>query len=351
MGHTLDSRQACNSPASLCAHGQLGQIAEGLAFVGHSAAIERLRLQVRRVAPHLRIALITGERGTGKQQIARTLHTLSGKDAAAFHMIQTASELPAPPTSQGSSQINKRRPTYYLPNLSTLTPRHQAELLAAIHSIEAALPASRRPQLIFATTDDLRGLVAAGQFHPDLFRTISSVEITLPPLRSRPEDLSEIVSALLAKSSGTHPHPATAPRSLLDSRALSRLRGYGWPGNLRELAHVVALARHHAGSGAIEAMHLPPLEATAARPSYAAAGTDAEAETERLDEIIERHVLNVLVRCSGNKVRAAERLGISRSTLYRMLEASPSASSLHHAHTGANGQPQSIASARPMLHQ
>ncbi len=344
MGHDLYSRQACKSLGHPCPQGKL---VDGLAFVGHSAAIERLRVQVRRVAPHLRIALITGERGTGKQQVARTLHSLAGKDTAAFQIMQKAHELHAPRPNHFSNQISRRRPTYYLPNLSSLTPRHQAELLAAIHSLEAAMPASRRPQLIFASTDDLRGLVAAGQFHPELYRKISSVEITLPPLRSRPEDIAEIAAALLARPATAYHHATTAPRHLLDSRALSRLKGYGWPGNLRELAQVVALASRHAGSGAIEAMHLPPLEAA---PPARTSQPVAAPETERLDDIIERHVLGVLVRCAGNKVRAAERLGISRSTLYRMLEASPSASSLHQAHSMADGPPQSIESARPTLH-
>lgn len=312
------------------------ELPDGLPFVGSSAAMERLRLQVRRIAPHLRIALITGERGTGKQHTARTLHSLSGKDAATFLWLRSLDL-----QNVDTDQAGGKRPTCYLPELCTLAPREQAELMASIRCLEAQ-PASRRPQLIVSTREDLRGLVAAGQFHPELYSRISSVEITLPPLRSRVEDIPEIVAALLRAKANNHPAETECDGNyLLDGRALSRLKGYAWPGNLRELARVIDQASRHARTGCnmeagpdagarsrvIELMHLPRLEAD----SVPCSREVLQATTERLDEVIERHVLGVLLRCSGNKVRAAERLGISRSTLYRMLEANPSSSSLSRA--------------------
>jgi DNA-binding NtrC family response regulator len=227
--------------------------------------------------------------------------------------------------------------------VNALTGSEQIYLLDALTRLEELRQGMERPRLIFATERDLRALTAAGQFDPKLFRRISAVEIALPALRSRPEDIAGIAAELLA--SDLAPNLAsdlatdlldTGPLATermgadrwrlpprvpqLEPQVLVRLQEYAWPGNVRELKRMLELAQRRAGPGAspgaIELRHLPPLGG----PAEPGQPASPSALPERLDDVIRTHVLEILLRCSGNKVRAAERLGISRSTLYRTLE-------------------------------
>jgi DNA-binding NtrC family response regulator len=167
---------------------------------------------------------------------------------------------------------------------------------------------------IITTSDrDLRTLAAIGQFRQDLCARLSAVEISVPPLRERAEDIPELAEWLLgqlADAAGQNP-------KVFADEAIMQLQGRLWPGNMRELERVVALAAGLAEGGVIEPRHLLTLvEAGPATPRAA-----APERTERLHDVMQRHVLEVLTRCGGNKVRAAVLLGISRSTLYRMLGA------------------------------
>jgi len=303
-------------------------------LTGESFAMRSLRAQLRRAAPHFRIALIIGETGTAKETVALALHRLTAESDATFVAHNAASLLAALqevcarpallnfPESSGS----RSRQTLFLADVGDLTYAEQSELLQSLKRMAALRNGPERPRLIFATGRDLRGLSGAGHFDRTLYRMISAVEVILPPLRSRPEDIPLITCGLLSRSARS----GGISTGAFDGRALSRLQCHDWPGNVRELERVVELARQHAGDasngvdGVIEAMHLPQLgEFTRTAPH-----SRIEARVDRLDDVIQNHVLDVLLRCSGNKVRAAERLGISRSTLYRMLDASSPASAL-----------------------
>jgi DNA-binding NtrC family response regulator len=344
-------------------------------LTGESPAMRALRAQLRRVAPHFRIALITGEEGTGNEFVALALHRLSADSDATFishsavsliSMVpQESAKYPKPQdwqngprtdgyTEQGddASDLSLRYSTaeisepiteaagdpikalgleapgstLFLDGVCGLTSEEQAALLQVLRRLAAPRKSAERPRMIFSANVDLRLLAGAHQFDRSLYRKISAVEIFLPPLRSRPEDIPLITAGLLGRMASSGGITASA----FDGRALSRLQCHSWPGNVRELEQVVELAHRNAGeaedaaggvSGVIEVMHLPPLgEATAGRRL-----AQPEPRLDRLEEVIREHVLAVLVRCSGNKVRAAERLGISRSTLYRMLDAGGSA--------------------------
>jgi DNA-binding NtrC family response regulator len=300
-------------------------------LTGESFAMRSLRAQLRRAAPHFRIALIIGETGTAKETVALALHRLTAESDATFiphsalSLLAALQEVAARPTVLNFPEpaAGRARHTLFLADVGDLTHAEQSELLQSLKRIAALRIGPERPRLIFATGRDLRGLSGAGHFDRNLYRTISAVEILLPPLRSRPEDIPLITCGLLSRSARS----GGLSTGAFDGRALSRLQCHDWPGNVRELERVVELARQHAGDavdGVIEAMHLPQLgEFTRTVPH-----TRIEARVDRLDDVIQNHVLDVLLRCSGNKVRAAERLGISRSTLYRMLDASSPASAL-----------------------
>jgi DNA-binding NtrC family response regulator len=295
-------------------------------LTGESFAMRSLRAQLRRAAPHFRVALIIGETGTGKETVALALHRLTSDSDATFithtpasllNAIQDLTSRPALLTFPDPN-ASPARTTFFLADIGEISHGEQVYLLQSLKRLAALRNGVERPRLIFATGRDLRGLSGAGQFDRNLYRMISAVEILLPPLRSRPEDIPLITCGLLSRSAST---------GAFDGRALSRLQCHDWPGNIRELERVVDLARQHAGDGVdgvIEAMHLPALG------EFVRSNQPPRIETrvDRLDDVIQNHVLDVLMRCSGNKVRAAERLGISRSTLYRMLDATSPASAL-----------------------
>ena len=296
-------------------------------LTGESFAMRSLRAQLRRAAPHFRIALIIGETGTAKETVALALHRLTSETDATFithsapSLFAALHEITSHPgilNFADSLGINRSPSTLFLADVGNLTRAEQSDLLLSLRRISALRGGPERPRLIFATGRDLRSLSGAGHFDRNLYRTISAVEVLLPPLRSRPEDIPLITCGLLSRSENS---------GAFDGRALSRLQCHDWPGNVRELERIVELARQHAGDavdGVIEAMHLPPLGEFARAVSQ----PRIESHVERLDDVIQNHVLDVLLRCAGNKVRAAERLGISRSTLYRMLDAGSSASAL-----------------------
>jgi len=258
-------------------------------FTGTSPVVERLRLQVTRIAPHFRMALLTGEAGVGKQSVARQMHRSSPAAGGPFTVIDSTdfARRDGPPIGYG---------TVYLPGLDALHPASQDRFLRALKTL------SRETRVIVASQCDLKGLVSVGRMRHDLYETVGTLEIRVAPLRNRIEDLDLIVLAMLRRLSGS---ATFAPDALL------RLRQYGWPGNLEELWRICErLAR----TGSIIANpDLPRFESPVAEPPAPA----------RLEEAMHRHVMDVLQSCAGNKLRAAEALGISRSTLYRMLESQP----------------------------
>jgi DNA-binding NtrC family response regulator len=304
-------------------------------LTGESFVMRSLRAQLRRAAPHFRIALIIGETGTLKETVALALHRLNAESDATFvvhtpaSLLSALQEISARPgllSFPDASTAPAARSTFFLPDVGDLSHGEQICLLQSLKRVASLRTGAERPRLIFATGRDLRSLSGAGHFDRSLYRMISAVEVLLPPLRSRPEDIPLITCGLLSRS---------ASSGAFDGRALSSLQCHDWPGNIRELERVVEVARQRAGTaadgthldgsdGVIEAIHLPPLgEFTRANQQ-----TRIESRIDRLDDVIQNHVLDVLLRCSGNKVRAAERLGISRSTLYRMLDASSSSAAL-----------------------
>ena len=270
-------------------------------LTGESFAMRSLRAQLRRAAPHFRIALIIGETGTAKETVALALHRLTADSDGTFlphtaasllDALQNISPGPALVNFAGPRGLARLRPTLFLPNVGDLNTSEQTQLRNSLKRIAALRSGVERPRLIFATGRDLRSLSGAGQFDRDLYRAISAIEVLLPSLRSRPEDIPLITSGLLSRSAST---------GAFDGHALSRLQCHDWPGNVRELERVVGLARQHAGDavdGVIEAMHLPQLgefTRTSNQPRI-------EGHVDRLDDVIQNHVLDVLMRCSGNKV-------------------------------------------------
>jgi DNA-binding NtrC family response regulator len=253
-------------------------------FAGAGAAAGRLRLQVARIAPHYRIALVIGEHGVGKRVVAEELHKRSPAAVEQF-VAMAVVELVE------SEQAPLARGTIYLTGLETAHPAVQEPLLYWLKAL------GREVRVIFGCESDLKGMVATHRLRADLYDAIAMLEIRVTPLRERLDDLEGLANSLLQKDGRD---------AWFAPSAVAVMSRHGWPGNLGELAKVCESLGNR--DGAIGAHMLPPLEGTAVRT------------TMRLDEVMQKHVMDVLQRCSGNKLKAAEMLGISRSTLYRMLE-------------------------------
>ncbi len=170
--------------------------------------------------------------------------------------------------------------------------------------------------MIASTSEDLRVLVSTGLFRQELYQRLATVEIVVPPLRERVEDLPELSRRFLCQFAFVNGRRAAE----IADEAMERMQGYRWPGNTSELESVLRVGAVQCEGEVLECRHLPVFGGLPRSGK-----DDGWAEVSlRLQDVVDQHVLRVLKDCGGNKLRAAEALGISRSTLYRMLEAAAS---------------------------
>jgi DNA-binding NtrC family response regulator len=284
-------------------------------LAGGSAAMQRLRLQIERIGPHFRTVLLRGETGTGKHLVARALHAASRRAQAPLSIWNgTRLDGNENDAARAASLFLRaaRQGTVFLDRVDEMSARAQK----ALH---AALTQGNGLRTIAASRQDLRVMATAGLFRHDLYSRLSTVEIILEPLRSRVEDIPELAGLFLGRFAQRYRKPVGA----IEPEAMKMLLNHPWPGNVRELENVL-----HNGVLQCEGTILQPEHLSWLAPGGAVSeewnATKQEKEPVRLQDVIDRHVLRVLQDCSGNKVRAAEVLGISRSTLYRMLETSAS---------------------------
>lgn len=250
-------------------------IGDDLVFAGDGAAVARLRLQVERMAPHFRVALLVGERGTGVEAVARRMHELCAARTASF-VILDASDFAAGKQPEAAGVV-------LLTALDGVGIKVQSEFLRRLNLL------ARETRVLVASECDPRGMVSTGRLRNDLYERIGTLEIRVAPLRERLEDLPALMRCDFT----------------FTERAMNRLMSYEWPRNLEELSELSARVGRLGRAVDVADLGL---------------AQDVIEKVVRLDKVIERHVVNVLERVGGNKLRAAELLGISRSTLYRMLE-------------------------------
>jgi two-component system response regulator AtoC len=275
--------------------------------VGVSAAWRKLLMQAEMAAPHVQVAAIEGEHGTGKHTLARYLYSRSPLAGSNFQRRDAREWLvndADPATLTGFT---------YLDRVDLLAPPGQGLLLGVLKALQDRPPG--RFVLLGSSQTSLRQMAAQGLFLPDLAFRLTAVRFAVPPLRQRREDITVLAQSLLDRIC----HLYQQRPVILGPGSLARLLQHNWPGNVRELAAVLETALLEAANGVIRPDDL-------ALPSGLETSLDAQqqqpamhADSLNLDAVIQHHVQYVLDLNRGNKLRAARQLGISRSTLYRIL--------------------------------
>jgi DNA-binding NtrC family response regulator len=286
---------------------------------------------IRRIAPHFRNVLIKGATGTGKELVARSLHALSPFSKGPFvvcncpAIVETLfeSELFGHVRGAFTGAIQDRqgyfeqahRGTLFLDEIGDASSGIQAKLLRVLQDHKVQRVGSPKlhdvdVQVITATNRDLRTMVAQGQFREDLYYRIAPVEIVLPRLFERREDLPLLQHHFAARFAKEYKKPIQG----ISRKAQILLTRYKWPGNVRELENVIAHACMMAEGDAIEVRDLPEHIRCESQSS-----SDEADPICSLEEVQRRHIQRVLTFAGNSKIEAANILGISRTTLYRLL--------------------------------
>ncbi len=305
-------------------------------FVAESPAMRPVMEMLRRVAPSDANVLILGENGSGKGVIARHLHRLSrradkplikvnmGGIAETVFESEMFGHVKGAFTDAKGDRIGRFEladgGTLFLDEIANIPPSQQPKLLRVLEDGELERLGSSRTlktdvRLVSATNADLAAEVAKGAFRKDLLFRLNTVEIRLPPLRERREDIAPMAHAFLARSARRYARDGLA----FAPSALAALQRYPWPGNVRELSHVIERAVLMAGGERIEQFDFS-LQPLPAPPLPAAPSHVAATSAQTLEQAEQAMVRNALDQCGGNIQKTAELLGLSRAALYRRLE-------------------------------
>jgi DNA-binding NtrC family response regulator len=307
-------------------------------MIGRSAPMQELFDAIRRLAPHVRTVLVTGETGTGKELVARAFHQVGPRRDRRFVTVNCSaivdtlfeSELfghqrgaftGAADTKVGVFE-HADAGTLFLDEIGELPLTVQAKLLRAVEYGEVqrigALEAKRVDvRVVAASNRDLRADVAAGRFRGDLFYRLSIMEVRVPPLRDRREDIPLLTAAFLQDCAGRTSRPIGG----LSTAAERALRNAPWAGNVRELRNVVERACLMSDARILgEREVLGAMAAASGEPVNVVMEEAEDRNGDLLSSAQRRQIERVLKRVGGNKTEAARLLGISRRALYRWLD-------------------------------
>jgi DNA-binding NtrC family response regulator len=297
-------------------------------LIAESAAMQPVLRMIRDVGPSDANILITGEPGTGKEVVAQALHSVSGRSSKRLVTVNTGglpegvfeSELfghvRGAFTDAKQDRIGRFEladgGTLFLDEIANITPTQQARLLRVLQTGEMERVGSSRTirvdaRVLSATNADLHEEVAAGRFRADLQFRLNAIEIHLPALRDRREDIPLLSNHFL----GSYAQRYRKKILGFDSAAVQSLMDHPWPGNIRELAHAVERAVLLAQGDHIAAVDLGLRQARKA---------DMRLEDMSLEQVEDALIRKALARFGGNVSQAAKALGLSRSALYRRLE-------------------------------
>jgi len=321
-------------------------------MVVQSVEMRKVLKTIARLGPYKATVLIYGESGTGKELVARALHVLGPVPKGPFVTFNCSNLVESLAESQLFGHVrgaftdarenslgyfrSASGGTLFLDEIAELPLRLQPKLLRAVemHELQAVGSAQSYKvdlRLIAATNRDLRTMVKAGQFRDDLYYRLSAAAIMIPPLRHRRDGIGALTLHFIK-----HYNRLFGKRiSFITREALSVLMAYDWPGNVREFSHAIQSAVMLTDNELLEVAAVPehiahtPIStdpdadspAAASLPDAAPAPTPSPEPQSPLllDDVIKKTLMRSLEETEGNRRRAADLLGISRSTLYRML--------------------------------
>lgn len=300
-------------------------------LIGTSARMQKVYRLIERVSQHFYPVLILGESGTGKELVARSIHFMGPRRNKPFVPVDCSALVPTLIESElfgyvrgaftGATQSKQglmesaEGGTLFFDEIAELPSDLQAKLLRAIQEREIKplgtterVPLSVR--IIAATNRDLEAAIRSGAFRQDLYFRLNVVQIKLPPMRERKNDIPLLVTAFLEKFA-----EPDRPRFTVAPEAMARLQAYDWPGNVRELENAIARAMALSSGPVLRLADLPsnlqyePLERLSS-------GDDVL----HLAELERRAIFRALAETHGDKIAAARLLGIGKTTLYRKLK-------------------------------
>ncbi len=301
-------------------------------MIGNSASVQEIRKTLDPVSQTMSSVLISGESGTGKEVLARTLHFSGITRDRPFvpvncgGIVETLVESEffgycrGAFTGADSDHIGffeaANEGTLFLDEIANLPMIGQAILLRAIEekAITRVGEVRSRPvhiRIIAATNRNIEEAVKSGDFRDDLYYRLNVVQLTLPPLRDRPEDIPSLVTHFIEKYNAELKCHCPG----LEDGALDAMCAHKWPGNVRELENVIERALIFAGDEPIRRHDLSIASAKHASPAFQTLGLRAAAR-----EFERKHIMRALLQCGNNRAATAQRLRIGLSSLYRKME-------------------------------
>jgi len=320
------------------------RLSQGLgSMIGRSAEMEKLYRILSKVAQSTHPVLVLGESGTGKELVARTIHAFGPNGSKPFLPVDCGSLVPTlieselfgyvkgaftgAVKSKDGLFVSAEGGTVFLDEIGELTLELQAKLLRALQEKEVRpVGATHRvpikARIVAATNRDLAAMVEKGSFRKDLFYRLNVVNLRLPALRDRREDIPLLAAHFLDRMSKGQPRKFT-----LNDEALRTMMRHDWPGNIRELEHAIERACAMSSGPVLQLGDLPTQLQQQGLDAHRTAAASAEAANEEqsaqvvtLAELERQAILGAIRALHGDKLMAARMLGIGKTTLYRKLK-------------------------------
>ncbi|HPF44187.1 MAG TPA: sigma-54 dependent transcriptional regulator [Syntrophomonadaceae bacterium] len=312
---------------------QINKKLPGNILCSDNPKMKKIESMLKKIAKSDHTLMIYGETGTGKSMIAKTVHQFSNRKDAPFvwlncaalpeHLIESELFGYEKGAFTGAAQQKKGqmemadKGTLFLDELSILSPSAQGKLLLALQEGEFQRVGGSKPikvdvRIIAASNQPLKAMVERGEFRADLFYRLNVINLELPPLRERPEDIIPLAQYFITRYSSRE------NETLLSADTARKLLGYHWPGNIRELENVVKQA---AVLGGTERIMAPEHFIFCEEPAVSDECSLKPGETLK-DALLrlERKIINtVLSECNDQVAEAADRLGVSVRTIYRHI--------------------------------